>query len=422
MNQYQYQKDAVKFLERTRNALLQLDTGLGKTKVYLDYAAKKNKTLIICPAFLRGNTLEELRKWHPELPSLVPRHFSHVSTNADQCVQIVSYNFVTDMKNLHALMQNTFDVVIYDESHYVRRWNSARTQHAVKLLRCKAKSVVFSTATPQIQGAADLHPMLTSIQPGKWGKFSEFAEKFGYKRYDPYTRDIKYYGVRVEHAEELEDRLAQITFKRSKEEVGVQIPPKIRTNIVIPYEEHPEDDFKDIDRALKDVERAQETGEESECLEVMRRQAGFKKIPTVVELANNILLNPAEKVVIFAWNREVAASIAHQLNGGLIHGGISEKQRAIAKDSFQNGTLRVIVLTCGAGGAGYTLTAASILLFVQVPYSYSEVKQCEDRVHRIGQTKTTMIYHIKDNILDPALYRIFNRKADDSKLTGTFIE
>jgi SNF2 family DNA or RNA helicase len=69
---------------------------------------------------------------------------------------------------------------------------------------------------------------------------------------------------------------------------------------------------------------------------------------------------------------------------GLITGDIHELDRRRALNEFQNGRLRVLLFTIGAGGVGLTMTAADTIIFLQRSWSLIQNLQAEDRVHRLG--------------------------------------
>lgn len=48
----------------------------------------------------------------------------------------------------------------------------------------------------------------------------------------------------------------------------------------------------------------------------------------------------------------------------------------------------MFVCTFGAGGVGLTLTAASTIILLDRPWTPGEMRQAEDRIRRIGQTKS----------------------------------
>jgi len=71
------------------------------------------------------------------------------------------------------------------------------------------------------------------------------------------------------------------------------------------------------------------------------------------------------------------------------------------------------VCSIGAAGLGLTITAASTCLFVELPWTYAELKQCADRLHRIGQNNTVNEYILlAEQSLDSIAYeKIIERRG-----------
>ena len=68
-----------------------------------------------------------------------------------------------------------------------------------------------------------------------------------------------------------------------------------------------------------------------------------------------------------------------------------------------------------------TLTAASNVLFVEFPWTYSDCCQAEDRAHRNGQKNAvTCTYLLGSNTIDEYMYNIIQTKKDIANgVTGT---
>lgn len=96
-----------------------------------------------------------------------------------------------------------------------------------------------------------------------------------------------------------------------------------------------------------------------------------------------------EPLVVAAVSRRLIELAAkrldkHKISHGLITGAQTPLERQAAVNLFQDGKIRVILLTLGAGAEGITLTRANTMLFMQESYSEVQNAQAEDRVHRIG--------------------------------------
>ena len=107
-----------------------------------------------------------------------------------------------------------------------------------------------------------------------------------------------------------------------------------------------------------------------------------------------------EPLVVGAESRQLIELAAERLERlkiphGLVTGAQSGYERGQAVERFQNGKLRVILLTLGAGAEGLTLTRASRLLSMQDSYSSIRNQQFEDRVYRIGSERHDCIQIIR---------------------------
>ena len=57
-------------------------------------------------------------------------------------------------------------------------------------------------------------------------------------------------------------------------------------------------------------------------------------------------------------------------------------------------------------GVGFTLTSMSRVMFAELPWNPAVLRQCEDRVYRIGQQNTCFIeYLLCDGTLDDHVWK-----------------
>ena len=83
-------------------------------------------------------------------------------------------------------------------------------------------------------------------------------------------------------------------------------------------------------------------------------------------------------------------------------------------DRFQNDQkVRAIVCSLGAGGVGFTMTAARSVLFIEQGWTPAVHDQAEDRTHRIGQKNAvTAYYMIGKDTIDGDIYELIERKRE----------
>ena len=90
-----------------------------------------------------------------------------------------------------------------------------------------------------------------------------------------------------------------------------------------------------------------------------------------------------------------------KFNPVLITGDVPDPDIEINKKRFQEDDLcKVMLATSQKAGTGFTFTAASYAIFIDVPWTSAEFEQAQDRIHRIGSSKPVFIYELitKDTI------------------------
>ena len=119
-----FQKAGIDFVNTQKNVLIADEMGLGKTIQAIGYINlnKDIKTvLVICPASLKMNWKQELEKW-------LVRPFNVVILNG-KLADITITNYESVKKYFDLLRSKTWDLLILDESHYIKNYKAQRTKY-----------------------------------------------------------------------------------------------------------------------------------------------------------------------------------------------------------------------------------------------------------------------------------------------------
>jgi SNF2 family DNA or RNA helicase len=137
----------------------------------------------------------------------------------------------------------------------------------------------------------------------------------------------------------------------------------------------------------------------------------------VADLTEFLDDNPGPLVV--AANSPRLIALAEKRLGELkitstkIIGGLGDATKHERVRWFQEGQVRVIFLTSGAGGEGITLTASNTVFFMQPNPSYLATTQMIGRVDRIGQHRPVrVVYSISKGTVDERMYTLGTDKAE----------
>jgi len=100
------------------------------------------------------------------------------------------------------------------------------------------------------------------------------------------------------------------------------------------------------------------------------------------------------------------------------YGDTDSEERRAAVQGFQNGAVRFFVSNPATGRFGLTLTASASVVYFSNSYDLEHRTQSEDRVHRIGQTASSVNYVdlVCRNTVDERIIKALRSKREISAI------
>lgn len=382
-----FQSKAVAWLQPRDVAFLALEQGLGKTIV--SAVDVQPFAIVVCPASLKFVWEQELALWRPELRTYVITKTNEIHPPVD--VVIVSYEMLywttfeqaqikggKRKRTIHLVDFKQANTLVIDEAHYCKSYDSVRTtvikRHIRAAKRCRILSGTLMPNRP-----IELWPLLNATGVTKMGYY-EFGMYFCKGWRTPWDT-LDFSGA--SNTDELAEILSTVMLRLTKEQVLPELPPRSFRVIEldVPVDER-EKQFN-----VDDIER-NPTPIAFEALPDVLHMNAHRKLPMALEYITNVLEN-TKKVVVFAHHRDIVEALLEGLkefNPVFIVGGVKPEDRKAAVHRFQNDdSCRVFVGNLIAAGVGYTLHAASHVVFVESSWTPKDLLQCVDRCHRIGQ-------------------------------------
>jgi SWI/SNF-related matrix-associated actin-dependent regulator 1 of chromatin subfamily A len=383
---FPYQLEGAEFLASRRRAALYDDIGLGKT-AQACHACKligAKRVLVVCPASLKLNWHKEWAKFGD--PSVIPT--------------VVSYNFMREITKV----RNVWDVVIADESQHLAKPSAKQTINFIKVVATRARRIWILSASPAVKSAADYHPQLSLMLPGRMRSYGEFKKHFCNERtigWGKYRR-IDVSGFR--NTDLLNSIIKKVALRRMKEEVLHDLPSKRFSTFWV--------DIPIIDIDEDEVDASVAKGKPTESIIPPIRELGLDKAKEATEYIRSF----NEPLVIWTWFRDTADYLGDVvLDGvkfGYVTGRETTKKKQAVTDKFQAGKLDVIVANIAAGGTGHTWTRAATTLFIELPFSPALYEQSWGRIYRIGTKRPVNIISVlAENSLDERLLTILKGKS-----------
>ena len=391
--------------------------------------------LVICPSSLKINWQREFDKFTDKsaivLDNAVRTTWPYLLSMGIHHVAVVNYEslrkyFVWDIKGgksfrlkdvVFCPQIRMFKSVIIDESHRVKD-PSAQQTIFTKGLSVGKEWIILLSGTPVVNRSEDLIAQLSIM-----GRLQEFG---GCSRFmADYCTDPK--DKKAEPAvplSVLSDKLyANCMIRREKADVLPQLPDKTRVDL-----------YMDISNAqeynLAAADLAEYLRQYTECTEwemrrkmrmealvrfmTLRRLATLGKVAQAVDFIRTFL-SSGKKLIVFCSLHEVVDALCKAFPGAVtVTGRDSAASKQASVDAFQNNAgTRLIICSIKAAGVGLTLTASSSVAFLELPWTFCDCCQCEDRAHRIGQKdNVTCFYLLAEGTIDHAVYNLIQDKKN----------
>ncbi len=441
MQLFSYQRNGVQYGINKKKFINGDDMGLGKTaqSIATLVGGGAKCILIICPATLKENWKREWKMWTGRDAVILtdrtkntwPQYYNVGLSN----VFIVNYESLKKyfvkainkpankpLRLNHIVFHDTinlFDAVVLDEIHRAKDLRTQLTKFCKGIATGK-EWIMGLTGTPVVNKPKDLVSQLGIIEIlSSFGGYTKFVDRFcqGYSQASN-LRELNY----LLHKNGF--------FRRLKKDVLQDLPDKMRNifrveitnrqeyvkaenNLVSYLRDNLQKTEGEITKALR--------GEAMVLIGILKKISARGKIAAVVEMINEVI-DGGEKIIVFAWHKEVVRSIQEAVPGSLtIVGDNSLKERQYAVDTFQNNPdSKVIICNIQSGGVGITLTASSRVAFIELPWHPAHADQAEDRAWRIGQKNSVDCrYLLGMNTIDDYIYKIIDKKrAIVSQVTG----
>lgn len=428
---YPFQVEGTEFLKNRKVALLADDMGLGKTAqaIHAVKALKALRVLVVCPASVKYNWRSEFKLWgiNDRTFQIVEGRFAEIDSKAN--VIIINYDLIHSPRIYHQLIDLTFGVGIFDESHYMKGRNSKRTK-AVLLRGGIASRCVykwFLTGTPVLNRPIELYPLLKATKPDAiypFTSYSAYAKRYCGGYFDGY----QYNDRGASHVDELAKRLKDSGFmlRRLKSEVLKDLPPKVFQVLPVHLEDrkfYEKRNFTFKKGEVKRLKLADIAGGDLGEIAKLRHQLAVDKFPTIRDHLKD-LFEIKEKVVVFCHHRAMISMLAEEFKNkrpAIVQGGIDAQEKFLEVQRFQTDkSCRLFIGQTQAAGVGLTLTASDIAVFAEIDWVPGNIFQAVDRIHRIGQDRGVLIqfFVIEDSLEDYMLQQVVFKKDTIEKLIG----
>ena len=467
------QKEGVKFLLSNKKCILADGMGSGKSlqSIVASICTNVDKILIICPASVKSTWKRELMYYVDEKDITIVNgsnwgettkftiinydildNFYTVPTEnviEEVVTKDENNNIVTKlvtktkkstkkavieecMKNSR-LFQEKFGCVIVDEVHRMVNNKSIRYQVIDDLFkRTRPPFRFLLTGTPMTNKPMNLYYILKLIDAEVTDDYRFYVKRYcGGKEMKLRTGKKILIANDATNLDELKEKIKHVYIRR----LLSQMSDMVKKNIEVKEYDLNEKQTARYNELWDEYVKAQEEkgNNDSETYRqlvegtLVRQYLAKEMIPNTIHLAEEIIDNNEKVIISCTYTEEVNELKKYFGKIAVVYDGkMTSKQKDKSEYEFMNNPkIKVFIGQIDSASVGLTLTAATKLIFNSFSFSSHVLKQMEDRIYRLTQTKDVTCYyqvftdsvsqHVYNTVLKKELMANSIIKSEDEK-------
>lgn len=403
------------------------EMGLGKTAIALHVLQallhpQEGSVLVIGPKVTLGIWEAEIVRWLGKEAGVTiwvgtPAQRERLWSQRKQFV-VTNYALVDQV----LMRQVRWGAIVLDEAHTIRN-RKTKTFQIVR--RLQSSYLLLLTGTPVVNNPANLWTLLNLLDPKRWSSYWRFVTTYCHVVHNGFGQQV----LGPKNPQVLRTALAPYLIRRRKEEVLLELPPKIRQ--VVPVLMTPAQQ-KLYDLMAHDLEVELVGGETIRAPSVLAKITRLRQISISPLLLGQPEQGAAMKAVLEQLELEIEAGNAVLIYSPFVSaltllrpqvekltdatfmvvGGLSASSVAAQVAGFQAESGRKALLATVTLGLGWSATAANVALFLGYDWTPAINLQAEDRLHRVGQTNSVRaLYFASKGTIDQHILNVLSRKT-----------
>ena len=425
---YDFQYVGVRYAELSGGrCLLGDDMGIGKTIQAIGYAALHPElwpVLIVAPANVQYNWRNEILDWVKDVTVQVVEKGGDKLEDVD--FTVITYNKMPKQES--NLLKRNFNLIVFDECHYIKNYKAKRTQSSIKVAQ-DSQSVVCMSGTPISNRPIDFFNVLQMLRPADWkGKWVDYVKRYCNGRSPEESMSGYWETDGSSNEAELHALCRDFMIRRLKKEVLTQLPDQVRQLYTVQPSDDELEDYMDTQESwVEQYEMYREhkgmpAGFVLNMMTDLRKLCGHLKVNSAAQYIEEYrLANDNKPIIVFAHHRDVLSEcidaciskgLATRTSVASITGEVTSKKRQEIVERFQAGEIDILFCSTIAAKEGLTLTAADTTVFLEREWVSGWEEQAEGRVNRIGATTDTCwaVYLTVDGTIDQHFNRVVEEK------------
>ena len=416
------------------------EMGLGKTIQVIAFLSglhhsglHKRPTLILCPATVMVQWLQELHKWYPPFrvwllhptSNTLNLNFSHeeMVKKAFEVGDIVITTYSTFRSRRRIFLNKDWGYVICDEGHKIRNPDADIT---ICLKQIRTVHRLLLTGAPMQNNLKELWSLFDFVCPGRMGTLPLFEAQFiepirrgGYANASRLHVQMAFRCATV-----LRDIMEPYLLRRLKEDVAKQLPKKIERVLFCKLTPLQREYYlrylesREVNEVLKGERRSfkaitvlrkicnhvdlQDTHSDDitkEKIQYGQNWASSGKMIVLDQVLTQWFKN-GDKALLFSQTKQMLDIIEMYVNQKgynylRMDGDTTISRRSNLVDNFnENENIFLFLLTTRVGGLGLNLIGANRVILFDPDWNPAVDVQARERVWRIGQTQNVTIYRL----------------------------